>query len=119
MSFDQTVLRRLREGQARKLTQSDVAEVLGITGGAYAKKETGTVAITVTDLTKLAEFYNIPLSHFFEDEGGEDDTTDTKEMTDQILKLTKLVAKLSLELSEKNDLIDELRKELGGYRNPQ
>lgn len=51
-----------------KLTQQDIANVLGIDRSTYAFYETGKTTPSVTTLYKLAEVYNVPIERFIENE---------------------------------------------------
>lgn len=48
-----------KERTNRKLTQKQIADILHIERGSYAKYETGTNTPTVENLLKLADFYNV------------------------------------------------------------
>lgn len=115
MPYDQNTLRQMRESQPRKLTQADVAKALGITGGAYAKKESGDVPITVAELVTVADLYGVPPACFFGENGSEKEDDLNKE----IIELSRLVGKLSLKISEKDDLIEQLKQEIENLNNPQ
>jgi len=47
------------ERKKRKLTQQQIADVLHIERGSYAKYETGYNTPTVDNILKLADFYNV------------------------------------------------------------
>lgn len=51
-----------------KLTQQDIANVLGIDRSTYAFYETGKTAPSVNTLYKLAEIYNISIESFVDEE---------------------------------------------------
>ena len=65
--------RRLRAArEVRGLSQRAVAEALGVPRTAVTHIETGNRSVSTLELTKLAECYRRPVSHFFED-AGEDE----------------------------------------------
>lgn len=49
----------------KKLTQSDVGCVLGISASTYAKKESGEIKITMDEFNKLCNFYGIKDTSIF------------------------------------------------------
>ena len=66
-------LRAARE--ARGLSQQVVADTLGVPRTAVTHIEAGSRSVSTLELTKLAECYRHPVSHFFED-AGEDHEED-------------------------------------------
>lgn len=62
IGFKLRILRRLN-----KLTLQNVAEFLGITSAQVQKYETGESRISIANLVKLAYFYKINTSYFFDD----------------------------------------------------
>jgi transcriptional regulator with XRE-family HTH domain len=59
------------EAARRRVTQRDIAAVLGITQASVQKKMTGTFQFTVTDLLKLSQAWGVPLSQFTLEETSE------------------------------------------------
>ena len=56
-------------------SQTYVAQQLGVSQGTYRQYEEGTIAVSIDRLIDIANFYNLPISAFFEDEerpGGSD-----------------------------------------------
>ena len=51
-----------RERLLRNLKQEQVAEELGMSAGNYGKIERGDISITITQLERLAEIFNITLA---------------------------------------------------------
>ncbi len=47
--------------------QSDIGRVLGICQQVVSRKLLGKIAVTVADLEKLARYYKVPMTYFFED----------------------------------------------------
>lgn len=66
--FDPTILRQLRLSSRKRLTQADMAKVIGTTRGTYGKKEKGEMTVTIDDLQRLAGFYGISIQQFFSPE---------------------------------------------------
>ena len=56
-------LRKVRKNDARKLTQQDVAEWLGIERSTYGKYEQGNSEPTFDTLCKLAEFFSVSVEY--------------------------------------------------------
>ncbi len=54
-------LKILRE--SAKISQADVAKILGITQSNYSRYELGTATPTLPNLLKLADFYNVTLDY--------------------------------------------------------
>ena len=68
-----TLGRQLRAArEARGLSQRAVADALGVPRTAVTHIEAGSRSVSTLELTKLAECYRRPVSHFFED-AGEDE----------------------------------------------
>ena len=72
MKFNYTMLKRPRESAPRKVTQIDAAMVIGVKHPSYNRKENGKEPISLEQLQKLADFYQVDLSAFFEFDGSED-----------------------------------------------
>lgn len=66
-----------------KLTQGDVATGIGIARSNYSKYENGERNFTIEHIKKLAQFYNVSLTYFF------DDSYDIVISKDDLLTLTK------------------------------
>ncbi len=47
--------------------QSDIGRVLGICQQVVSRKLLGKTAVSVADLEKLAQYYKVPMTYFFED----------------------------------------------------
>jgi transcriptional regulator with XRE-family HTH domain len=56
------------EAGRRRVSQREIAAVLGISQGAVSKKMAGEVRFSVSDLLKLAEVWGVPLSRFASEE---------------------------------------------------
>lgn len=118
MAAQHNILRDLRLSQPEKLTQKNVADGAGISQGNYSKKERGGVAITLTDLEKLAKFYGLSIGEMFDghishsnreasDHGREGD-----KMTEKIIELTDVIVKLNQLINKKDTEIEKLKEEL-------
>lgn len=59
-----SILRELREDH--DLTQTDIAELLGIRRTVYSRYERGCRSIPVEYLLKLADFYPVSLDYLFQ-----------------------------------------------------
>lgn len=46
----------------RRIRQADIAEALGLTGGAISQKLTGTRPLTITELEAIAEKLGVPMT---------------------------------------------------------
>lgn len=51
-------------------SQTYVAQQLGVSQGTYRQYEEGTIAVSIDRLIDIANFYNVPISSFFDDESG-------------------------------------------------
>lgn len=111
--FDFLRLRQLREGQSRKITQDEVAKILGVSRANYAKKELGQVSTTLDDIEKLTAFYKVSVVAFCvedidvtpEEKGGGD-------MQELINELSRMMVRLNAKLEEKEAKIEELSQKL-------
>lgn len=67
-------------------SQTYVAQHLGVSQGTYRQYEEGTIAVSIDRLIDIANFYNLPISAFFEDEerGSGSDGRPTGQKTEQI-----------------------------------
>jgi len=113
-----TKLRQLRDGQ--KLSQSEVANYIGITQSAYNRKESDQTEVKANELFKLAELYKIPIQKLF----PENNCTQIQENKDQsshnhsgfIIYASEREASLLQEqnalLKETNDLLKSKVSEL-------
>lgn len=95
----------------KRLKQKELAEILGVTphGVTYKfEKE----SMTVSDLEKLAEYFSVPISYFFDLEPGLP-TTNEKGGCIDCYKKEAIIETLKSQLKEKESRIDELNRELG------
>jgi transcriptional regulator with XRE-family HTH domain len=88
--FDPRILKKMRLSYPGKLTQADMAKVIGNTRGTYGKKEKGLMAVSIEDLTRLAKFYDVEISDFF--------TSSTKYKTVSSQEPSSMVKETPLEL---------------------
>lgn len=58
------VLRQLR--RKANLQQKDIAEVLGVSPSAVSKYETGKLLLDLESIQKLAKFFDVPITTFFQ-----------------------------------------------------
>ncbi len=117
MSSQHSVLRQLRLSQPEKLTQKDVAEGAGISQGNYSKKEKGDVAITLTDLERLAKFYGVPAWQILQGNtanSNQEPETDNGngEMMKRIIELTDVITTLNKLINKKDVEIEKLKQEI-------
>ncbi len=97
-----------------KLTQSQVAEALGITRSAYCGYEIGRRKMSTEMLLELAKFYRLPVSAFLQDEN--DFLSDNDHYGENTMYLSSLsneereiIAKFrTLKDTEKSQLVDAL-----------
>jgi transcriptional regulator with XRE-family HTH domain len=62
-SLSTQVAANVRAEMARqRKRQSDLGDVLGLTQGAVSKRMSGTVALDVNEVGKIAEFLGVPVS---------------------------------------------------------
>ncbi len=104
---------RIRRIRAMKdYTQSNVAEDLGMTTGAYAKIERGETDANVSRLLKIAEILEVDICDFFEETKtpiaaeernpyGYASKSDVEELSKSIQALLKEIEKMKLELQDK------------------
>lgn len=71
-------LRDLREDN--DLKQEDIAKILNITKQAYGRYENGTRKLSIEDLIKLCDFYNVSADYMI----GRTDDQETKSTTTNI-----------------------------------
>lgn len=61
-----TISDKLKElRKSKKLTQQFLADYLGIVNSAYSMYESGKREISVANLKKLSDFYNVPIDYFY------------------------------------------------------
>lgn len=109
-----TIGERIRRIRAMKdYTQSNVAEDLGMTTGAYAKIERGETDANVSRLLKIAEILEVNVCEFFEDSRrammvnedrnpyGYASRSEVEELSKSIQSLLKEIEKMKLELQER------------------
>ena len=103
-------LRYLRE--KRKLTQKEVAKLIGVTRAAYNKYECG-VSKPVRKLKELSELFNVSMDYIL----GQEETTfekDLKSISDKEYKQIQKYLNLSKENQDVvNCIIDALLKKEG------
>ena len=67
-SLSTQVAANVRAEMARqRKRQADLGEVLGLTQGAISKRMSGTVALDVDEVGKIAAFLGVPVSSLVED----------------------------------------------------
>lgn len=67
-SLSTQVAANVRAEMARqRKRQADLGEVLGLTQGAVSKRMSGTVALDVDEVGKIARFLGVPVSALIED----------------------------------------------------
>lgn len=109
-----TIGERIRRIRAMKdYTQSNVAEDLGMTTGAYAKIERGETDANVSRLLKIAEILEVNVCDFFEDSRnmlvvserrepyGFASKAEVEQLSQSIQVLLKEIEKMKLELQER------------------
>lgn len=106
---------RIRRIRAMKdYTQSNVAEDLGMTTGAYAKIERGETDANVSRLLKIAEVLEVNVCDFFEDHrdalhvnearppyGNYASKSDVEELSKSIQSLLKEIEQMKQEIRER------------------
>lgn len=78
---------KIKELRLSKMyTQTQMANNLGISQSTYRQYEEGLVAVSIDRLIDIANFYNLPISAFFEDEerGSGSDGRPTGQKTERI-----------------------------------
>lgn len=81
---NQEIVARIKEArQERKMTQQQLAELLGKTSAAISDMERAKVQVSASDLSTLAEALNKPIEFFYGEEIGD------KEIQDMIAILRK------------------------------
>jgi transcriptional regulator with XRE-family HTH domain len=63
-----------RQRKLAKMTQSQVAEKLGIEKESLSRMETGAISPTLTRLEQLGKIFCCPVRHFFWHESGDEQT---------------------------------------------
>lgn len=92
--YDFKILKALRKRQG--LTQKDVAMKLGMTQGAYQKKECGEMGISVEDIQSLSQFYDVSISEIFGETPINFDTVNLiAKMANEILELNNEIRRLN------------------------
>ena len=112
-------IRRIRV--MKDYTQSNVAEDMGMTTGAYAKIERGETDANVSRLYKIAEILEVNICDFFEEDKtplaaeeqnpyGYASKAEVEQLSRSIQSLLKEIEKMKLELLERNSRKKAVKK---------
>lgn len=77
-------LKQLREG--RKLTQSQISDIVGLSRASICNIERGYRAISVKDLKVLANYYDVDMNFFYEDEASKNEVISLLERAKELFK---------------------------------
>lgn len=75
--FNRELIKKLRLNAG--LSQTYLANKLGITQGTYRGYEEGLISISIERLMDIAQFYNVPISSFFEGESEAEHCRDSRQ----------------------------------------
>lgn len=63
--FNYKALRKIRRDSPKKVTQEDMANLLGVTRTTYSKKERGELPVSMDELKVIANFFNKDVGAYF------------------------------------------------------
>lgn len=94
----------------KKLTQQDVAKLIGTNQSNYTRIESGLTALTIERIEQLAQVFEMTVSEMLHYEGGEIENSEVSEYINKIkeleLKITKLQKKQERDMIEESDKLD-------------
>lgn len=104
-------IRQLRE--SRGLLQSELAEIVGVSDKAVSSWENGTRIPRMGPIEKLAAYFQVPKSYFFDDTQAAPDYADNRCLNQHVTQLAKrpeLCELLSLgEVSSRKEVLQMIR----------
>ena len=88
--LDAEIGRRLRKARiSYNLTQTDLAQRLGISFQQVQKYENGTNRVSSSRLYMIADVLNLEMIYFFEKLGSKSKSTTDPELTDQVIRVAR------------------------------
>ncbi len=118
---NEEIVRRIKENRIfAKMTQQDVASYLGKTAAAISDLERGNVQVNASDLSKIADLFNIPINSFFKDFSEDQDIQDIIILVKKQPKesRTKSLSMLRL-LMDMQSFVDETQKDPDKQLTPE
>ena len=114
------VLKELRLRQTPKVTQKQVADILGVAEGTYSRKETGQIGTSLEDIEKIAEFYGLTIQDLFGTISPLDnDKSELETLKSEVKELSEVIVELNKQLVQKDREISRLKQERGRAPSPE
>ncbi|MFN4146400.1 MAG: helix-turn-helix domain-containing protein [Runella sp.] len=95
---------------AKKLTQAEVANNVGMTQGNYGRLEKGLIQVTIERLEQLADVFEMSVGNIINYELNPSENTfaqDKEYYINEVKRLEKQVAKLKKQLEEEEEMFDD------------